>query len=107
MVLEKNRNKSSSGRSKYRGRYKSPGKLVKVCWKYRKQGHYKKNCRSKNPEKGKGSDDDPSTKVKTTSDEGGNVYFSSSSFTHVDHEAWLIYSSASSHFTPHREWFYE
>jgi len=32
------------------------------------------------------------------------VYLASSS-THVDHEAWLIDSSASFHFTPHREWF--
>ena len=32
------------------------------------------------------------------------MYLASSS-THVDHEAWLIDSSASFHFTPHREWF--
>jgi len=44
--------------------------------------------------------------VKTTSDEGGDVYLASSS-THVDHEAWLIDLGASFHFTPHREWFYE
>jgi len=44
--------------------------------------------------------------VKTTSDEGGDVYLASSS-THVDHEAWLIDSGASFHFTPHREWFSE
>src|SRR3984885_9676816 len=43
---------------------------------------------------------------KTTSDEGGDVCLSSSS-THVDHEAWLIDSGASFHFTPHREWFCE
>eukprot|EP00253_Pinus_taeda_P011461 PITA_11461 len=43
---------------------------------------------------------------KTTSDEGGDVHLASSS-THVDHEAWLIDSSASFHFTPHREWFCE
>ena len=30
-----------------------------------------------------------------------------SSSTHVDHEAWLIDSGASFHFTPHREWFCE
>eukprot|EP00253_Pinus_taeda_P026558 PITA_26558 len=42
--------------------------------------------------------------VKATSDEGGDVYLASSS-THVDHEAWLIDSGASFHFTPHREWF--
>jgi len=45
--------------------------------------------------------------VKTTSDEGGDVYLSCSSSTHVDHETWLIDSGASFHFTPHREWFYE
>eukprot|EP00253_Pinus_taeda_P033611 PITA_33611 len=42
--------------------------------------------------------------VKTTSHEGGDVYLASLS-THVDHEAWLIDSGASLHFTPHREWF--
>ena len=30
-----------------------------------------------------------------------------SSSTHVDHDAWLIDSGASFHFTPHREWFCE
>eukprot|EP00253_Pinus_taeda_P034022 PITA_34022 len=44
--------------------------------------------------------------VENTKNEGGDVYLASSS-THVDHEAWLIDSSASFHFTPHREWFYE
>ena len=34
------------------------------------------------------------------------MYLTSSS-THVDHEAWLIESGASFHFTPHREWFCE
>eukprot|EP00253_Pinus_taeda_P011440 PITA_11440 len=43
---------------------------------------------------------------KPPSDEGGDVYLASSS-THVDHEAWLIDSGASFHFTPHREWFSE
>jgi len=44
--------------------------------------------------------------VKTTSDEGGDVYLASSS-THVDNEACLIDSGASFHFTPHRKWFCE
>ena len=65
-----------------------------MCWKCRKEGHYKRDCKSKDPDKGKGSDDAPSTKVKTTLDEGGDVYLASSS-THVDHEAWLIHSGAS------------
>lgn len=100
-----NKNKSSNGRSKSRGRSKSPRKPVKVfCWKCKKEGHYKRDCKSKAPNKGKEYNDPPSAKVKTTSDEGGDVYLASSS-TQVDHEAWLIDSCASSHFTPHREWF--
>eukprot|EP00253_Pinus_taeda_P035545 PITA_35545 len=79
---------------------------VVVCWKCRKEGHYKRDCKSKAHDKGKGYDDAPSTEPKTTSDEGGVVYLSYSS-THVDHEAWLIGSGASFHFTPHREWFCE
>ena len=58
-----------------------------MCWKCGKEGHYKKDSRSKAPEKGKGSDDAPSTEEKTTSDEGGDVYLASSSNTRVDHEA--------------------
>ena len=68
----RNKNKVSSGRSK------SLGKFVKVCWKCGKEGHYKKEYRSKAPEKGKGSDDTPSAEPKTTSDEGGDVYLASS-----------------------------
>eukprot|EP00253_Pinus_taeda_P034454 PITA_34454 len=49
---------------------------------------------------------DALSRRKTTSDEGGDVYLALSS-THVDHEAWLIDSGASFHFTPHREWFCE
>eukprot|EP00253_Pinus_taeda_P005913 PITA_05913 len=103
----RNKNKSLSGRSKSRGRSKPPGKPTKVvCWKCGKGGHFRRECKSKAPDKGKGSDDAPSAEAKTTSDEGGDVYLASSS-THVDHEAWLIDSGASFHFTPHREWFYE
>ena len=62
----RNKNKSSSGRSK------SPGKPTKVvCWKCRKEGHFKRECKSKAPDKGKGFDDAPSVEAKTTSDEGG------------------------------------
>eukprot|EP00253_Pinus_taeda_P015920 PITA_15920 len=103
----RNKNKSSSGRSKSRGRSKSPRKLGKVVyWKCGKEGHYKRDCKSKAPNKGKGFDDAASAKAKTTSDEGGDVCLASSS-THVDHEAWLIDSGASFHFTPHRESFCE
>eukprot|EP00253_Pinus_taeda_P018118 PITA_18118 len=86
----RNKNKSSIGRSKSRGRSKSPEKPTKVvCWKCGKEGHFRRECKSKAPDKGKGSDDAPSSEAKTTSDEGGDVYLASSS-THVDHEAWLI-----------------
>eukprot|EP00253_Pinus_taeda_P015803 PITA_15803 len=80
--------------------------LSVVCWKCEKEGHFKRECKSKSPDKGKGFDNAPSAEAKTTSDEGGDVYLASSS-THVDHEAWLIDSGASFHFTPHREWFCE
>eukprot|EP00253_Pinus_taeda_P012838 PITA_12838 len=85
---------------------KNDDALSVVCWKCKKEGHFRRECKSKTPDKGKGSDDAPSTEAETTSDEGGDVYLASSS-THVDHEAWLIDSGASFHFTPHREWFYE
>jgi hypothetical protein len=49
---ERNKNKSSSGRSKYRGRSKSSGKFVKVCWRCGKEGHCKKQCSSKSVERG-------------------------------------------------------
>jgi hypothetical protein len=102
---ERNRSKSSSGRSKSKGRSKSPRKFVKVCWRCGKEGHYKKQCRSK-VEKKKGSEESPSTEENTSKEEGGDVYLDSSS-THADHEAWLVDSGASFHMTPHREWFCE
>ena len=51
----KYRIKSIGGRSKSRGRSNSPGdSLKKLCWKCSKPSHFKKNCRSKNVERGKG-----------------------------------------------------
>jgi hypothetical protein len=69
---ERNRSKSSSGRSKSKGRSKSPRKFVKVCWRCGKEGHYKKQCRSK-VEKKKGSEEAPSTEENTSKEEGGDV----------------------------------
>jgi len=52
------------------------------------------DCKSKPPDKGNGSNDAPYVEAKAISYEGADVYLASSS-THVDHEAWLIDSSAS------------
>jgi hypothetical protein len=46
----------------------------------------KKYCISESVERGKGYDYSPSTKEKTSSDEGGDVYPTSSS-THAYHES--------------------
>jgi hypothetical protein len=100
---ERNRSNFSSGRSKSKGRSKSPGNFVRVCWRCGKEGHYKKQCRSK-VEKKKGSKESYFAEEKTSKEEAGDVYLASSS-THADHEAWFVDSGASFHMTPHREWF--
>ena len=103
----KERGKSIGGRSKYRGRSKSPGDPLKTgCWKCGKPGHFKRNCRSKSIERGKGPEDTSSIEKKPSSEEGGDVYLASTS-TQLEHDFWLIDSGASFHMTPHREWFYE
>jgi hypothetical protein len=97
---ERNRYNFSSGRSKSKGRSKSPRKFVRVCWRCGKEGHYKKQCRFK-VEKKKGSEESSSTKENTSKEEGGDVYLASSS-THADHESWFVDSGASFHMNPHR-----
>ena len=100
---ERNKNKGYWGRSKSKGRSKSPGKGIRKCWKCGNVGHYKKNCRSKNVEKAKGYEDTPSIEARDSS-EGGDVYLASTS-NHSECDIWLIESGASCHMTPHREWF--
>jgi hypothetical protein len=104
--LNRNKNKSLSGRSKSRVIFKSLGKSLNKLWKCGKVGHYKKDCISKSIERGNGYDDVPSTKGNTSSKEGGDVYLDSSS-THVDHDVWIIDLGDSFHMTLHREWFCE
>jgi hypothetical protein len=103
---DKNPGKASGERSKSTGRYKSPGKYLRKCWKCGKIGHYKKYCKSKNVDKPKGYDNTSFVEAKTSTKEGGNVYLGSIG-THVDHDVWLIDSGASYHMNPHREWFSE
>jgi hypothetical protein len=101
---ERNRSTFSSGRSKSKGRYKSLGKFVKVCWRCGKEGNHKKQCRSKVETK-KGSKESPSTE-ENTSKEGGDAHLDSLR-THAYLEAWLVDSGSSFHMTPHKEWFCE
>jgi hypothetical protein len=103
---DRNTSKPSGGRSKSTGRSKSPRKSLRKCWKCGKTGHYKKDCKSKKVDKPKGSDSTSSTKAKTSTEEGGDVYLASTS-THANRDVWLIDSGASYHMTPHREWFFE
>ena len=76
------------------------------CWKCGKPGHFKRNCRSKSIERGKGPEDTSSTEKKSSSEEGGYVYLASTS-TQSERDFRLIDSGASFHMNLHREWFYE
>ena len=61
-----------------RGRSNSPGDpLKRLHWKCSKPGHFKKSCRSKSVERGKGSEDTSSIENKFSTEEGGDVYLAS------------------------------
>jgi hypothetical protein len=85
---EINRSKSSSGRSKSKGRSKSPRKFVKVCWRCGKEGHYKKQCRSK-IEKKKGSEESPSTKKRPPRKKEGMCTWILQEHMHIMRHGWL------------------
>ena len=62
----KERGKYKGGGSKSRGRSKSLGDpSKKLCWKCSKPSHFKKNCRSKCVERGKGLEDTSSIDKKS------------------------------------------
>ena len=58
---ERNKNKGYGGRSKSKGISKSLGKEIRKCWKWSKDGEYKKDCIYKSVDKEKRSKDTPST----------------------------------------------
>jgi len=100
-------NKYTVGRSKSRGGSKYPGNSLKnLYWKCGKVWHFKKDCRSKSVERGKGLDETPPIERKFSSKEGGDVYLASTS-TKSKKDIWLIDSGDSFHMTPHRDWFCE
>jgi len=100
--LYRNKNNSSSGRSKSGGRCKSLEKSLKKCWKCGKVGHFRKDCRSKVVERENSSNDVPFIEGKASLEEGGNVYLGSS-ITHEDHDVWMINLGDFFHMIPHRE----
>ena len=81
--------KSSGVRSKSIGSSKSLRQFIRKWWKCGKVRNYKKYWKSKNVNKPKGSVDSCSTKMKTSIEEGGDVYLEFTC-THVNRDVWLI-----------------
>lgn len=69
----KNKNKLLNVRYKSKVISKSPRKLVEVCRRCEKEGHYKKGYKFKIYEKGEGLNYSPSIESKTSSNDGGEV----------------------------------
>jgi hypothetical protein len=77
--VERDKGKFSGRNSKSKGRSKSLVQSTRICWKFGKVGHYKKDCMSRAMETSTRSYEKQSTERNMTTDKGGDVYLASTS----------------------------